>query len=102
MQFLFALGSSISSTSGRFSTITTRKPSGFFTGLFTPYDPNDASTIVAKKQTFEEVIPEVTLRWETTDNLTLYAAYKEGFKSGSITARRQPAHFVRSLLLRVR
>ena len=36
-------------------------------------------------QDFEETTPEVTLRWEATDNLTFYAAYKEGFKSGGFS-----------------
>jgi iron complex outermembrane recepter protein len=57
----------------------------FFTGLFTPFNPANPATVAAKKQRFEDLIPEVTLRWETTDNLTLYAAYKEGFKSGGFS-----------------
>ncbi|MEM6583949.1 MAG: TonB-dependent receptor, partial [Pseudomonadota bacterium] len=31
----------------------------------------------------DDVLPEVTLTWQTTDNLTLFAAYKTGWKSGS-------------------
>ncbi|MEM1156199.1 MAG: TonB-dependent receptor [Pseudomonadota bacterium] len=31
----------------------------------------------------DEVLPEVTLTWQTTDDLTLFAAYKTGWKSGS-------------------
>lgn len=57
----------------------------FFTGLFTPHDPGDPSTVAAADQTFEETVPEATLRWATSDNLTLYAAYKEGFKSGGFS-----------------
>lgn len=57
----------------------------FFTGLFTPFDPTDPSTIAAADQTFKEWIPEATLRWMATDDLTLYVAYKEGFKSGGFS-----------------
>jgi iron complex outermembrane recepter protein len=57
----------------------------FFTALFTVYDPANPATRAVADQTFEEVIPEVTLRWEPTDTLTLYAAYKEGFKSGGFS-----------------
>ena len=37
------------------------------------------------EQTFKDGSPEVTLRWEPTSNLTLYAAYKTGFKSGGFS-----------------
>jgi iron complex outermembrane receptor protein len=30
----------------------------------------------------DEFLPEVTLRWQPTDNLTIYGAYKEGWKGG--------------------
>lgn len=36
--------------------------------------------------TFENTSPEVTLTWRPTDRLTLYGAYKEGFKSGGFAA----------------
>jgi len=57
----------------------------FFRGLFTLYDPANAATVARADQTFKEFIPEATLRWEPTDDLTLYAAYKEGFKSGGFS-----------------
>ena len=57
----------------------------FFQGLFTPYVPGDPSTIAEADQNFDDVIPEVTIRFEPTDNVTLYAAYKEGFKSGGFS-----------------
>ncbi len=58
----------------------------FFVGLFKLYDPaNPATTVASADQNFDDLIPEVTLRWETTDDLTLYAAYKEGFKSGGFS-----------------
>jgi iron complex outermembrane receptor protein len=31
---------------------------------------------------FDDLIPEVTLRWQPNDDLTLWVAYKQGFKSG--------------------
>jgi outer membrane receptor protein involved in Fe transport len=51
----------------------------FFTGIFVPGVQLDAN------QTFNDASPEVTLRWEASSNLTLYAAYKEGFKSGGFS-----------------
>jgi len=57
----------------------------FFTGLFTLYDPANPATRAVADQSFDDLIPEVTLRWEPTDSLTLYAAYKEGFKSGGFS-----------------
>ena len=57
----------------------------FFTGLFTLYDPNNPATRAVADQNFDDIIPEVTLRWEPTDNVTVYAAYKEGFKSGGFS-----------------
>lgn len=35
---------------------------------------------------FENTSPEVTLTWRPTDRLTVYGAYKEGFKSGGFAA----------------
>lgn len=57
----------------------------FVTGLFIPYDPANPATRVEFDQTFHDWIPEVTLRWEMTDDVTVYAAYKEGFKSGGFS-----------------
>ncbi len=54
-------------------------------GLFTEYVPGDPSTRPEFDQTFDDWIPEVTLRWETTDDLMIYLAYKEGFKSGGFS-----------------
>ena len=57
----------------------------FVTGLFIPYDPGNALTRAAADQTFKNLVPEATLTWTATDNLTVYAAYKEGFKSGGFS-----------------
>ncbi|MFT7304855.1 MAG: iron complex outermembrane receptor protein, partial [Candidatus Azotimanducaceae bacterium] len=57
----------------------------FFLGLFKVYDPANPATRAVADQSFDDLIPEVTLRWETTDNLTMYVAYKEGFKSGGFS-----------------
>ena len=51
----------------------------FFTGIFYQGYNLEAD------QSFNDASPEATLRWEPTDNLTLYAAYKEGFKSGGFS-----------------
>src|SRR6185312_7551483 len=34
---------------------------------------------------FHEMSPEVALTWKPSNQLTLYAAYKEGFKSGGFS-----------------
>lgn len=57
----------------------------YLTGLFTLYDPTKPNTRPQFTQTFSDLIPELTVRWEPTDDLTLYAAYKEGFKSGGFS-----------------
>lgn len=57
----------------------------YLTGLFTLYNPANPATRPQFTQTFSDLIPEVTLRWEPTDDLTVYAAYKEGFKSGGFS-----------------
>ena len=57
----------------------------FVTGLFIPHDPNNLLTTAAADQTFKNLIPEVTLTWTVNDNVTAYAAYKEGFKSGGFS-----------------
>ncbi len=55
-------------------------------GLFTMYDPaNAAATSVHANQTFNNWSPEVTLTWKPQANLTLYAAYKTGYKSGGFS-----------------
>ena len=50
----------------------------FFLSLFTRGK-------IATDQEFDEIVPEATLRWEATDDITFYVAYKEGFKSGGFS-----------------
>lgn len=57
----------------------------FVTTLFIPYVEGDLLTRAAADQTFKNLIPEATLTWTPTDNLTIYAAYKEGFKTGGFS-----------------
>lgn len=47
-------------------------------GIAQPVAPGSAD--------FENTSPEVTVTWRPTDRLTLYGAYKEGFKSGGFAA----------------
>jgi len=47
-------------------------------GVLQPVAPGSAE--------FENTSPELTLTWRPTDRLTLYGAYKEGFKSGGFAA----------------
>ena len=54
--------------------------------LFNQYDPNNpAATSETADQTFNNWSPEVTLTWKPVSNLTLYAAYKTGYKSGGFS-----------------
>ncbi|CAN5186358.1 TonB-dependent receptor [soil metagenome] len=47
-------------------------------GIPQPVSPGSAD--------FKNTSPEVTLTWRPTDHLTVYGAYKEGFKSGGFAA----------------
>ena len=47
-----------------------------FAGLFVQ------DRILAVDQSFDDFVPEVTFRYQPTDNLTYFVAYKEGWKSG--------------------
>ncbi len=53
--------------------------------LFVQYDPGNPATIVRAKQTFNNVSPEVTLTYKPTPDITLYGAYKTGYKSGGFS-----------------
>jgi iron complex outermembrane receptor protein len=55
------------------------------TSLFVQYDPNNPATSVSAKQTFDNVSPEVTLTWKPSTDVTLYGAYKTGYKSGGFS-----------------
>ncbi|MDQ0466887.1 outer membrane receptor protein involved in Fe transport [Caulobacter ginsengisoli] len=50
-----------------------------YQGVFVPNSPLNAN------QSFNDLSPEVTLTWRPRSNLTLYAAYKRGFKSGGFS-----------------
>jgi iron complex outermembrane receptor protein len=53
---------------------------------YVQYDPlNPAATELVANQRFNDLSPEVALTWTPTSELTLYAAYKEGFKSGGFS-----------------
>ncbi len=54
--------------------------------LFRQYDPNDPNgSRVGAHQVFNNWSPEVTLTWKPVSNLTLYGAYKTGYKSGGFS-----------------
>jgi len=57
----------------------------FLTGLFIQYDPSNPATSVTADQHFHNLSPEATLTWKPEENLTLYAAWKEGYKSGGFS-----------------
>jgi outer membrane receptor protein involved in Fe transport len=47
-----------------------------WTGLFVK------GRMLAKKQSYNDFVPEVTFRYQPTDALTYYVSYREGFKAG--------------------
>ena len=60
-------------------------PYSFFRIFFLAYDPTNPRSIIEDDQTFKKAVPELTLRWQPTDELTFYAAYKKGYKSGGFS-----------------
>jgi iron complex outermembrane recepter protein len=53
---------------------------------FVQYNPlNPGPTQLAAEQSFNDLSPEVTITWQPNADLTLYAAYKEAFKSGGFS-----------------
>ncbi len=53
---------------------------------YVQYDPNNpAATELVANQSFNDLSPEVALTYQATPDLTLYAAFKEGFKSGGFS-----------------
>ena len=56
-----------------------------YQAVFVQYDPADPSTALAANQTFNNVSPEATLTWQPTQDVTIYGAYKRGFKSGGFS-----------------
>lgn len=53
---------------------------------YVQFDPNNpGATQLVANQTFNNTSPEVALTWTPTSDLTLYAAYKQGFKSGGFS-----------------
>ncbi|MDB5483426.1 MAG: tonB dependent receptor family protein [Caulobacteraceae bacterium] len=64
-------------------------------GLFIQYNPANPTAgggacncnSIGAHQTFDNVSPEVTLTWKPTHELTLYGAYKTGYKSGGFQLR---------------
>jgi outer membrane receptor protein involved in Fe transport len=62
-------------------------------GLFIQYDPSNPTAgggacdcnSIGAHQTFDNVSPEATLTWKPRENLTLYGAYKTGYKSGGFS-----------------
>ena len=61
--------------------------------LFIPYDPASPTAgggvcncnSIGAHQTFDNVSPEATLTWKPNKDLTLYGAYKTGYKSGGFS-----------------
>lgn len=56
-----------------------------YRAFWVQYDPNDPSTKLVADQTFDNVSPEATLTWKPTQAVTIYGAYKQGFKSGGFS-----------------
>jgi iron complex outermembrane receptor protein len=64
-----------------------------FTGIRSPFFGNGAAvpglirSNYTNSRTFEEVTPRASLTFEPSDDLTLYASYSQGFKSGGFDMR---------------
>lgn len=78
-------------TAGARYTHETKKSSFFqpyvnpaLAGLFTPQTNNPATTL-HRDQTFNNWSPEATITWRPTKDMTVYAAYKTGYKSGGFS-----------------
>ena len=54
-------------------------------GLFVQYDPSNPATSINAHQVFGNWSPEVTLTYKPSSNVTLYGAYKTGYKSGGFS-----------------
>ncbi|WP_395646500.1 TonB-dependent receptor [Terricaulis sp.] len=64
-----------------------------FTGIRSPFFGNAAAvpglvrTNYTNEATFEEFTPRASITWEPSDDITLYASYGRGFKSGGFDMR---------------
>jgi len=64
-----------------------------FTGIRSPFFGNALAvpglvrTNYTNEAEFEEVTPRISATWEPSDDLTLYASYSQGFKSGGFDMR---------------
>jgi len=56
-----------------------------FRAAFTMYDPANPATGFDHHQKFDDFSPEATLTWKPTADLTIYGAYKTGYKSGGFS-----------------
>lgn len=55
-------------------------------GTYTQFDPtNPAATGFTNGQSWSNFSPEATLTWRPNDDITAYAAYKAGYKSGGFS-----------------
>jgi iron complex outermembrane receptor protein len=64
-----------------------------YVGLGSPFFGNDAAVLVrvrtdyTNERTFDKFTPRASVSFDFTDNLTSYASYSEGFKSGGFDMR---------------
>ena len=56
-----------------------------YQGVFRQFDPAIPNTFIGANQTFDNLSPEATISWKPQRNLTLYASYKTGYKSGGFS-----------------
>jgi len=56
-----------------------------FRAVFRQYDPNNPLTLLARNQKWHNVSPEAVISWRPSDDLLLYTAYKQGYKSGGFS-----------------
>lgn len=77
-QGIYELSSSLELSGGARWSKESKDFSVVRNGLDQPVSPSSES--------FEDVSPEVTLAWRPTEQLTLFASYRKGFKSGGFAA----------------
>jgi len=90
-QLIWDISSQLQLTAGARYTHETKKSSfvqyyvnpalGFFRSPNSP----DGLGVISADQTFNDLSPDITVRFRPTQNLMFYAAYREGYKSGGFS-----------------
>lgn len=91
-QFLWDITPTLQLTAGGRLTAETKKSTfqqpyvnRAFRAAFLQADPANPRSRFAANQNFDNFSPEATLTWKPTPELTIYGAYKTGYKSGGFS-----------------